>query len=97
MQRERLEHVLQEMERRLASLETKLECVMSALDDLKAEVAAVAAIEASAVLLINGIADQLAAAIAANDPAALVDLTAQLKAAAEPLAAAVAAHTPPVV
>lgn len=70
--------------------------IMSALDDLKAAVAATATVEASAVTLIQGIAQQLAEALAnqANPDAALVDLTTQLKANADALAAAVTANTP---
>lgn len=68
---------------------------MSAIDDLRAQVEATTTLEASAVLLINGIAEQLQAALANDDTAALNDLTAQLAAAAGPLAAAVAANTTP--
>ncbi|WP_236674308.1 hypothetical protein [Paraburkholderia hospita] len=69
---------------------------MSALDDLKAEVAATLTVEQSAVTLIQGIAAQLAAALAnqTNPDSALVDLTNQLTASADALAAAVAANTP---
>ncbi|AXF04782.1 hypothetical protein CUJ88_41175 [Paraburkholderia hospita] len=70
--------------------------IMSALDDLKAEVAATLTVEQSAVTLIQGIAAQLAAALAnqTNPDSALVDLTNQLTASADALAAAVAANTP---
>lgn len=65
------------------------------LDDLKAQVTASIAVEASAVTLITGIAAQLAALIAAgSDPAALSALSAELKASADALGAAVAANTP---
>ena len=68
--------------------------IMSALSDLQAAVAQTATVEASAVTLIQGIAAQLAAAIAANDPAALTALQTQLTTSATALAAAVTANTP---
>lgn len=69
---------------------------MSALDDLKAEVAATVSVEQSAVTLITGIAAQLQAALsaAANPDPAIVDLTNQLTAGASALAAALTANTP---
>lgn len=74
---------------------------MSALSDLQAQVASNVDAEASAVTLIQGIAQQLKDALAAGpggqDPA-LVDLAAKLHASADALAAAVTANTvPPVV
>lgn len=87
--------ILREHSRYEAILE-KLEQIMSALDDLKAEVAATATVEQSAVTLIQGIAAQLQAALAnqTNPDSALVDLTNQLKTSADALAAAVTANTP---
>lgn len=67
---------------------------MAALDDLKAQVTATTTLEASAVLLIQGIAQQLKDAIAAGDPAALVVLTDQLHTSATALADAITANTP---
>ncbi|TCG08367.1 hypothetical protein BZM27_12595 [Paraburkholderia steynii] len=81
---------------RLEQIFNQLGAIMSALDDLKAEVAATISIEQSAVTLIQGIAQQLQDALAnagVNDPA-LTDLTTQLKANADALAAAVSANTP---
>jgi hypothetical protein len=71
--------------------------IMSALTDLQAEVAATLTVEQSAITLIQGIATQLAAALAnqTNPDPALVDLTNQLTASASALAAAVTANTPP--
>lgn len=73
------------------------EFIMSALTDLQDQVAATVGAEASAVTLIQGIADQLKAALAnspaSNDPA-LIDLTAKLHDSAGALAAAVTANTP---
>lgn len=71
------------------------EFIMSALTDLQDQVAATVGAEASAVTLIEGIAQQLKDALAAagvNDPA-LVDLSDKLKASAGALSAAVAANT----
>lgn len=58
---------------------------------LTAQVTANSDVEASAVILINGLAAKLIAA--KNDPVAIQALADQLKASAEPLAAAVAANT----
>ena len=64
---------------------------MADLTALTAQVQANSDVEASAVLLIQGLADQIAAA--GTDPAALQALQDQLKASADSLAAAVAANT----
>lgn len=72
------------------------EFIMSALTDLQDQVAATVGAEASAVTLIQGIADQLKAALAAagvSDPA-LADLTTKLHDSAAALGAAVSANTP---
>ncbi len=66
---------------------------------LQAQVAQTTTVEASAVTLIQGLASQLAAAIAANsngDTAALPALQSQLQTSAAALAAAVTANTSPV-
>lgn len=76
----------------LRILQKQGKCIMSALTDLQAEVAAVKATEASAVVLINGIADRITAA--GTDPAALSALTADLTSSSSALAAAVNANTP---
>lgn len=70
----------------------QLDKLMKELDDLSAQVQANDDVEASAVLLINGIAARIAAA--GVDPAKLSALTTSLKASADSLAAAVAANTP---
>lgn len=62
------------------------------LDALTAEVAAVAEVEASAIVLIKGLVAQITAA--GTDPAKLAALTASLTASADALAAAVTANTP---
>ena len=76
----------------LIYLITKVNKLMSAIDDLTAAVKAQTTVDASAVTLIQGIAAQLAAL--PNNDAALKDLTAQLNAAVQPLSAAVVANTP---
>ena len=67
---------------------------MATLADLQAQVTATVGVEASAVALIQGLADEIKAALAANDPAALGALADELKTSADALAAAVAANTP---
>ena len=66
--------------------------IMIEFDTLTAQVKANTDVEASAVLLIQGIAAKLEAA--KTDPAAIQALADELKASADPLAAAVAANTP---
>lgn len=65
---------------------------MAALDDLTAQVAANKTVIDSALTLIAGIADRIAAA--GTDPQKLADLTASLKAEDDALALAVTANTP---
>lgn len=67
---------------------------MSALTDLQAQVQKTTEVETSAVTLIQGIAQKLADAIAAGDPAALTALQTELATSADALAAAVVANTP---
>lgn len=64
----------------------------TALDSLAAQVAANTSVEESAVALIKGLADELAAA--GTDPAALAALQTKLNASASDLAAAITANTP---
>lgn len=61
------------------------------LDGLKEQVAATTALEASAIVLIKGLADKLVTA--SEDPAAVKALADELHASAEALAAAVTANT----
>lgn len=75
----------------LHTLIRKEELVMADLSSLQAQVQANTEVEASAVVLIQGIAAQLAAA--KTDPAAIQALSDQLKASADGLAAAVTANT----
>lgn len=69
--------------------------IMAELDDLTAQVAATDAGIDSAVVLLDGLAAKLDAAIASGNPAALVALSADLKAKTDALAAAVVADTRP--
>ena len=66
--------------------------IMIELDELTAQVSASDDVEASAVVLISGIAARIAAA--GVDPAKLKALTSSLKAESDQLAAAVAENTP---
>jgi ABC-type uncharacterized transport system YnjBCD substrate-binding protein len=76
----------------LATLTAQGDIQMSALDDLTTQVASNTSVEQSAIVLIQGLAAQIAAT--ANDPAKLAALTAQLNSSATALAAAITANTP---
>lgn len=65
---------------------------MAAIDDLAAQVKANTDAEASAVQVIEGLAAQILQT--AGDPAKVTALTAQLKASADALGAAIVANTP---
>lgn len=80
---------LREMLVLILKQETK---IMSAFDDLAADVAAEDTVIDGAVALINGFAGQLAAA--GTDPAKLAALSADIKTKTSALAAAVLANTP---
>lgn|GEM_PF-5213051 len=66
--------------------------IITRMKELEEQVAAQTAVEASAMTLIQGLHDQLAAA--GTDPAKLEALRSSLKSSADALAAAVAANTP---
>lgn len=68
--------------------------IMAELDTLTAQVKANTDAEGSAIVLINGFTARLDAAIAAGNPAALTQLSADLKSSSDALAAAVVANTP---
>lgn len=74
---------------RVAEMEGR---IMKELDDLSAQVEQNNTVLGSAIVLINGIADRIKAA--GTDPTKLAQLTADLKAKDDELAAAVAANTP---
>jgi len=95
MQRKRDRSIDAKLDRILHLLETligKEERLMQNLAALTSQVEANTSVEASAVLLINGIAAQLAAV--STDPVAVQALADKLKASSDTLAAAVAANTP---
>jgi hypothetical protein len=71
----------------------ELEALMSALDDLTAQVTATDGVIDSAIAALNGLAAALAAA--GTDPTKLAALQTELKAKTEALAAAIAATAPP--
>lgn len=79
---------------RLTSIEDKEIAMSVELDRLTAQVQATTTVEQSAIVLIQGIATQLAAA--ATDPVKLAALAAALEASSTALASAVAAHPIPV-
>lgn len=68
---------------------------MATLDELQAAVARDADVTQSAIVLLNGIAQQLKDAIASNDPAKVQAVLDGLNANTDALAAAVAANTQP--
>lgn len=88
----KLEEMHQLMQRHFSIIEQKETNLMSAVDDLQASVTAEDTVIDSAITLIKGLADALAAA--GTDPAKLAALKADIDAKAGALAAAVAANTP---
>ncbi len=88
----RWERKLDRVLRAVARLTVKEGYVMADLTILTAQVAANTEVEASAIVLIQGLADQLAAA--ATDPVAITALADQLKLSAQTLAGVIVANTP---
>ena len=72
----------------------KQELIMSALDDLKAKVAANTTVIGSAITLLQGLKAKLDEAIASGDPAALQALSDEIGASGSALADAIVANTP---
>lgn len=99
-------HILRdEDEGRLARIEDLLTALIKqgtdnmatmqeALDALSAEVARNTTVDESAIALINGLADQIAALAQEGNVQAILDLVTKLKADSDGLAAAVTANTP---
>jgi hypothetical protein len=87
---------LQGLAATLAALNGKVDKMSAEMDALKAQVTQNGSVIDGAVALINGIAARIDAALAGAqvDRQALVDLSAELKAKDDALAAAVAANTP---
>lgn len=82
------------MRRRSTSIERTLAKMSKEMDDLTASVAAEKSVDNSAIALIQGLSQQLQAAIASGNPAALEQLASDLNAQQAALASAVAANTP---
>jgi predicted nucleic acid-binding Zn-ribbon protein len=89
----RADRKLDQILARLDALGRQESQIMQELDDLTTQVKATDDTEQSALVLINGISDRLAAA--GTDPVKLAALTADLKTNSDALAAAVVANTPP--
>lgn len=75
-------------------IERQGKLLMATLADVQAKVTAEGTVVDSAVVLLKGLKDQLDAAIASNDPAALQALSDSIGSQTDSLAAAVAANTP---
>jgi hypothetical protein len=78
---------------RLRNIEEGIIILMATIDELKVDVEAQTEVINSAVVLLNGLSAQLAAAIASNDPAKVQAVKDELDANTAALAAAVAANT----
>lgn len=89
-------HFDPQVEARLRAVEFKLDLILTnqerLMDELKAQIESNKTVIASALALINGIADRITAA--GTDKQQLADLAASLKSDDDALAAAVAANTP---
>lgn len=83
---------LAEITHRLSAMEKH---IMSSLDDLAAQVAATASIEASAIALIRGLSDKLDHAVAEGNLARVAVISSELKASSDALAAAISATPNP--
>lgn len=68
--------------------------IMASIEELQTEVTENTDLVGSVISLVNGLADQLEAAIAANDPAAIQAVADQMRSNNQALADAVAANTP---
>jgi hypothetical protein len=77
-----------------SQLQSKGDAIMADLSALQTEVEQNGEVAASAVALLNGLAQQLRDAAASNDPAAIQALADQLDANTQNLADAVSANTP---
>ena len=91
---------LARIEALLTTLATKGEAQMATLQELmvelQAEVERNTSVDESAIMLINGLADQIAALVAAGDTTGLEALVVKLRTDSDTLAAAVTANTPQV-
>jgi len=80
----------------LHELNIKVNILMATIQDINAAVAAQSTVEDSIIVLLNGIVQQLKDAQAANDPAALDKVIADITANTQKLQDAVTANTPQV-
>ena len=98
IQRLRLFVQLDRIERKcdqiLVNLAREENVLMALIDDVAADVTAQTTVIDSAVTLLNGLSDQLAAAIASGDPAKVQAVKDSIDTNTAKLAAAVAANTP---
>lgn len=88
----RIQRSLDRIERMLTQLQRMEIHEMALLDDLTSQVQANHDLEESAVTMIQGLADQIAAT--AGDPAAVAALADSLRSSATDLGAAITANTP---
>jgi hypothetical protein len=84
----RMDHILNTMKH----ISRKESSIMADLEALTSQVQENTTVEASAIALLNGLSEQLAAM--ATDPVAIANLADQLKASADALSAAIVANTP---
>jgi hypothetical protein len=83
-----------ELQDMMSLINEKLETIMATMDDLKAAVQRNTDVDASVITLLQGIAQQLKDAQAANDPAAIQAVIDQIDANTKALSDAVTANTP---
>lgn len=88
---DQIRDLLHRIDTRITQMEKRL---MSALDNLRAQVERNTNVTDSAITLLQGLKAQLDAAIASGDPAAVQAVADNLGAETDKLAAAVAANTP---
>lgn len=90
----RIERAIAQLAAGLNVVITEEKAIMATLTDIQAAVTAEKTVEDSVVTLLQQLAAQLKAALAANDPAAAQAIVDQINANAKALADAVAANTP---
>ncbi len=94
-QLDRIEHGLNVVLDVLTIILTKENLIMATLQDLQAAVAAEQGVVQSAITLLGGLHDQLVAALAQNDPAAIQAVVDSINTQKQSLADAVAANPAP--
>ena len=91
-----LKHTVYENSHSIRHILSKLENIMTTLADLKAAVDSETTVVASVVTLLDGIKQQLDAAISANDPEAIQAVADEITAHSKALSEAVVRNTPSV-